>query len=165
MVRKDPGLTEADGRFVISVVFKGMATHHLLEQAHPGAAFTLNHSSTDDDITNLEKAIRYLYEEHANWPLKLSAAFFTSELSDGDGADGPPKINRLGSIKLTKKEQSSEGGELTGLLGARQVSLRFYFYLFYVYITVVIGLSGNSRRVILRALGRVRGRALGLLGS
>ena len=124
LVRRDPGLTEAKGRFVVSVVFKGTVTHHLLEQAHPGATFTLNHSSTDDDITNLEKVVGYLYEEHANWPLKLSAAFFTSELSDGDGADGPPKIKRLGSVKLTKKEQASEGGELSGLLGARHVSPR-----------------------------------------
>ena len=63
-------------------------------------------------------------------PLKLAAAFFTTELGDGDGdgggdgdvigGDGITRIKRLGSIKLSQKEETSEGGELIGLLGARQ---------------------------------------------
>ena len=74
-MRTDPHLTDSDGRFIISVVFKETVTHHLLEQAHPAATFTLNHSSTDDDITTLEKAVGYLYEEHANCAMTSTCLF------------------------------------------------------------------------------------------
>ena len=63
LVRRDPSLTEAKGRFVVSVVFKGTVTHHLLEQAHRllGRAQTTLpdctvRGPTTDDLRALEVA-------------------------------------------------------------------------------------------------------------
>jgi len=55
--------------FIITLVYQGRATHHILSEQGNGLPFKVNGAPASDGCTTLELVVAFLRNENPNWPL------------------------------------------------------------------------------------------------
>ena len=55
--------------YIITVVYQGMVTHHILSEQGNGLPFKVNGAPASDECTTLELVVAFLRNANPNWPL------------------------------------------------------------------------------------------------
>lgn len=63
---------EYENEHILSVIYKGKVTHHLIKRDSRGKLLMLNNQACEEEVTSLEELVMYLREAHARWPVPLT---------------------------------------------------------------------------------------------
>ena len=63
---------EYENEHILSVIYKGKVTHHLIKPDSRGKLLMLNNQACEEEVTTLEELAMYLRVAHARWPVPLT---------------------------------------------------------------------------------------------
>lgn len=95
----------SETEFILSVVYKGAATHHMLVREAPGKEFTLNKNPTGK--TTLADVVEHYREKRPKWPVPLKEGVTAS--GDGGGGGKSPKKPASGGSSPSKPKSNGGG--------------------------------------------------------
>ena len=101
---------KVDNAYVLTVIFKGAASHHTLAQDPDTKHFTLNKKPMDTDCASLDEVVEHLREKHKPyWPLRLKDG--VEPAGDGGGSKKEKKEKKEKKKKASKGTGKSKRGK------------------------------------------------------
>eukprot|EP00038_Savillea_parva_P018386 m.23378 g.23378 ORF g.23378 m.23378 type:complete len:1389 (-) comp4075_c0_seq1:34-4200(-) len=121
---------EGENDYILSVVFKGKATHHAVARSSASDTFTVN-KKLATPATNLDDLVEFLRSKHKGWPLGLTEGVVceaTSEYGpstdggDVDGSDGADEVEY--TEEEVEVEEEIEVEEVVPARGGKKAAAR-----------------------------------------